>query len=105
MNDDSSFLRYIENTRDCKIAALDDAVSKGIFRAKSDRLDSRKLITLAVACVFVLAMCFTVNMNLFETLAERYYRAWHYTMPGTAEALDYYVKDITINAQKYFGGL
>jgi len=104
MNDDS-FLRHIENTRDCKMAALDEAVSKGIFRAKSDRLDSRKLIMLGAACVFVLAMCFTVNLNLFETLAEKYYRNWNYMMPGAAEALDGYIKDIAINAQKYFGGL
>jgi len=104
MNNDS-FLRHIENNRDCNKAALDEAVSKGLFRARNDRLDSRKLIMLGAVCAFVLAMCFTVNLNLFETLAENYCRNWHYMMPGTAEALDGYIKDIAINAQKYLGGL
>ena len=99
------FFRHIENTRDCKTALLDEAVTRGIFRAKRDKLDTRKLIMLGAACAFVLAMCFAANLNLFETLAETYYQNWHHTMPGAAEALDSYIKDIAVNAQKYFGGL
>ena len=87
----------------CNISALDYAVSRGIFKAKNSRLDSKKFIQLGAACVFVFAMFFTVNLNLFETLAETYYRNWHYIMPETAEALDGYINDLIINAKKHFG--
>jgi len=104
MNSDS-FLRHIENTRDCNKAALDEAVTQGIFRAKSNRLDSGKLIMLGAACVFVVAMCFTVNMNLFDALTEKYFQSRNHMMPGASQALDGYIKDIAVNAKKYFGGM
>ena len=100
-----SFFRYIENTRDCKTAILDDAVTKGIFKAKRDVLDMRKMIMFGAACLFVLAMCFTVNMDIFQTLTERYFRNWHYTMPGASDALNNYIENMIINAEKNFGGL
>ena len=103
MNKDT-FLQYIENNRDCDPALLDSAVDKGLFKAKSERLDTGKLIKLAAACVFTFAMCFVVNLKPFESLTERYYRNWQNTMPGTAEALDEYINSITYVLDKYLGG-
>ena len=103
MNKDS-FMQYIENTRNCDTALLDTAVKKGLSRAKSDRLDTGKIIKLAAACVFTMAMCFAVNLNPFEPLTERYYRNWQHTMPGTAEALEGYINDIANNLKRYLGG-
>ena len=103
MNDDA-FLRHIESSRDCDQALLDNAVNKGLSRAKSERLDSGKLLRLAVACVFTLVICFTITLNPFESLTERYYQNWHKSMPGTAEALDGYINSIAHVFDKYLGG-
>lgn len=48
MNKDS-FLRYIENDRDCEQDRLDTAVNRGLHRAKNDRLDSKNVY--ACRCV------------------------------------------------------
>ena len=103
MNKDS-FMQYIENTRDCDTTLLDTAVKTGLSRAKSDTLDSGKLLRLAAACVFTLAICFTVTLNPFESLTERYYQNWQKSMPGTAEALDEYINSIAYVLEKYLGG-
>ena len=103
MNKDS-FLWHVKSNRDCDTTLLDNAVNKGLSRAKSDTLDSGKLLRLAAACVFTLAICFMVTLNPFESLTERYYQNWQKSMPGTAEALDGYINDITYVLEKYLGG-
>jgi hypothetical protein len=99
----NSFLKHIENTRDCGMDALDQAVKKGMNRAKNDRLDPGKLFKLAAACVFTLAMCFTVNLRPFDSLAETYFRNWNNMMPGAAYVLDGFM-DIADSFYKYLGG-
>ena len=103
MNEDL-FLRYVENDCDCKQNRLDIAVNRGINRAKNDRFDTKKLLMLAAAGVFSFASCFTVNLKPFVIVAEEYCRNWNKTMPGNAEVLDGYIKDITVNVNKYLGG-
>ena len=105
MMTNDSFLRHINKNRDCNNALLDNAVSKGLSRAKSERLDSRKLLQLAAACVFTVALCFAVNLKPFESLTEKYRQNWIETMPGTAEALDGYINAIANSLEKYLGGV
>ena len=103
MNRDS-FLRHIENSRDCEQDRLDMAVNRGLRRAKSDRFDTKKLLMLAAASVFTFAMCFTVNLPPFKMAVDEYYRNWNKIPPGSAEVLDGYIKDIADNVMKYLGG-
>lgn len=103
MNMDS-FSRFVENTRACDPAKLDAAVNKGFRKAKNSVFDSGKLFALAAACVFTLAVCFTVNLEPFESAVEKYHRGWNVRIPGGAEVLDGYAKDIAVNFKSYLGG-
>ena len=103
MNKDS-FLRHIESDRDCEKDRLDEAVKKGLSRAKGERFDSRKFLALAAACVFTLVMCFTVNLRPFRTAVDEYYRNWDKIPPGSVEALDGYITEISANVRRYLGG-
>jgi len=103
MNKDS-FLRYIENDRDCEQDRLDTAVNRGLHRAKNDRLDSKKMFMLAAACVFTFAMCITVNLKPLKMAVEGYYLNWNKTMSGSMEILDGYINDIAGNLKKNLGG-
>ena len=103
MNKDS-FLWHVKSNRDCDTTLLDNAVNKGLSRAKSERLDSGKLLKLAAACVFTLAMCFAATLKPFESLTEMYYQNWQKTMPGTVGALDDYINSIAYVLDKYLGG-
>lgn len=98
------FLRYVENTRDCEQYRLDMAVNRGLCRAKNDRFDSKKMFVLAAACVFSFVSCVIVNLRPVKLAVELYYRNWHTAMPGSAEMLDGYVKDLAGNFRKYSGG-
>jgi hypothetical protein len=103
MNNES-FLSYIENTRDCEESKLDAAMKKGLYKAKNDRTDFRKLLALAAAGVFTLAICFSVNLMPVKLAAEEYYKKRSAMMPGSSEALEGYIKDITETIEKYLGG-
>ena len=103
MNKDS-FLRYIENTRDCEPNRLNIAVDKGLYRAINDRFDYKKLFMLAGASVFSFVMCFTVNLMPLATVIEEFYQNRQKTMPGSSEMLNSYIKDIAGNLEKYLGG-
>jgi hypothetical protein len=103
MNKDS-FLRYIENNRECEQDRLDIAVNKGLQRVKNDRLDSKKMLMLAAACVFTFAMCITVNLKPLKMAVECYYLNWNKTMLGSTEILDGYISNIASNLKKNLGG-
>jgi hypothetical protein len=98
------FLRHVENSRDCDQERLDTAVNRGLRRAKNDKFDTKKLFMLAAAGIFTFAMCITINIMPFSTVVERYYRNREKTMPGSSEMLNTYIKDITVNLEKYLGG-
>jgi hypothetical protein len=100
-----SFLAYVENTRDCDETRLNAAVSKGLRKAKNDRTDFRKLLMLAAASVFTLVMCFAVNLRPIKSAAEKYYQSRSAMMPGSAEVLEGYIKDITDTIERYLGGM
>ena len=98
------FLKRIENSRDCNQDQLDAAVNRGLHRAKNDRIDTKKLFMLAAASVFTFTVCITINIMPFSTIVERYYQNREKTMPGSSEMLNSYIKDITVNIEKYLGG-
>jgi hypothetical protein len=98
------FLRCIESSRDCDPERLDAAVNRGLRRAKNDRLDTKKIFMLAAASVFTFAICIAINIMPFPTAVERYYRNREKSMPGSSEMLNCYIKDITVNLEKYLGG-
>jgi hypothetical protein len=103
MNKDS-FIQYVENDRDCDKDLLDKAVKKGLARAKSERFDSRKLLTLAAASVFALVMCFTVNLRPLKTAVDEYYRNWDTIPLGSVEIVEGYIKELADNVKQYLGG-
>jgi len=103
MNKDS-FLRYIENDRDCKQDRLDIAVNRGLQKAKNDRFDTKKLFMLAAASVFTFAICININLMPISTVVERYYESRQKIMPGSSEMLNGYIKDMVSNLEKYLGG-
>jgi hypothetical protein len=98
------FLKCIENNRDCNQEWLDAAVNRGLRRAKNDRIDPKKIFILAAACVFTFMICITINLMPVSTVVERYYRNRQKIMPGSSEVLSGYIKDITVNLEKYLGG-
>ena len=98
------FLGHIENSRDCDQNLLDGAVNRGLRRAKNDRFDAKKIFMLAAAGIFTCAICIAINLMPFSTAVERYYRNRQKIMPGSSEVLDGYIKDITVNLEKYLGG-
>jgi hypothetical protein len=99
-----SFLSYVENTRDCEETKLDVAVNKGLRKAKNDRTDFRKVLMLAAACVFTIAMCFSVNLRPIRSVAEGYYRNRSAIMSDSSELLDGYIKNIADTILFYLGG-
>jgi len=103
MNKDE-FLRCIENSRDCNQEQLDIAVNRGLRRAKNDGVDAKKICMLAAASVFTFALCITINLMPLSTAVENYYRNRQKAMPGSSEMLHGYIKDITVNLEKYLGG-
>ena len=98
------FLRCIGNSRDCDQDRLDAAVKRGLRRARNDRFDTKKLFMLAAASVFMFAICITIHLMPFSTVVERYYQNRQKIMPGSSEVLNGYIKDITVNLEKYLGG-
>jgi hypothetical protein len=100
----NEFLRRIESSRDCEQGRLDEAVKKGLARAKSERFDSRKLLMLAAASVFTLIMCFTVNLRPVKAAADEYYRNWNTIPPGSVEVLDGYLRELAVDVKRYLGG-
>jgi len=98
------FLRCIENSRDCDRERLDAAVNRGLRRANNDRFDAKKLCMLAAASVFTFTVCIVIHIIPFSTVIERYYRTRQKIMPRSSEVLNGYIKDITVNLEKYFGG-
>ena len=103
MNKDS-FIQYVENDRDCEQNRMDGAVNKGLARAKSDKLDSKKLLMLAAAGVLTVILCFTVNLRPVKMAVQDYYRNWDKMPPGSVEVLDGYIKELAINVKRYLGG-
>ncbi len=102
MNKDA-FLHCIENSRDCNQFKLDAAINSGIYKAKSNKLDSRKFLMLAAACVCTFVMCITISLNPFKTATESYYQTRNKAIPVSAEVLDGYIHDIAINVMRFIG--
>jgi len=98
------FLKHIENNRDCNQEQLDTAVNRGLRRAQNDRVDTKKLCMLAAAGVFTFAICIAINLMPVSTIVEMYYHNRQKIMPGSSEVLSGYIKDITVNFEKYLGG-
>jgi len=98
------FLQLVENNCDSKQDRLDIAINKGLQRARNDRVDTRKILTLAVAFVLTFSMCFTVNTRPLKMAVEGYYLNWNKTMSGNIEILDSYLVNITSNIKKHLGG-
>ena len=103
MNKDS-FLRYLETDRDCEQDRLEIAVNRGFKRAVNDRIDTKKILMLAVAFVLTFAMCFTVSIRPVKTAVEDYYLNWNKSMSGNIKILDGYIVNITDSIQKHLGG-
>ena len=103
MNKDS-FLSYVENTRDCDKTRLDEAVNKGLHKAKNDRTDFRKVFMLAAACVFTVVMCFTVNLLPIRSAIGEYYRSRPTMMSDSSEMLGGFINNIADTILFYLGG-
>ncbi|MDR2924338.1 MAG: hypothetical protein LBU85_13505 [Treponema sp.] len=102
MNKDS-FLRFVADSRDCGQTRLDTAINRGLRMARNDRFDFKKIVKLAAACVFTFLMCITVNLSPFKAAADEYYQNRYKAMPGSAEALEGYMKDIAESLRKIIG--
>jgi hypothetical protein len=104
MKNRESFVQYVERTRDCGAGLIDIAVQKGIHRAKSDRLDPRKLYRLAVACAVTAVLCLAVNLTPVKAAAEGLLRANSLVTHSGAVALQGRLNDAANTMHKYLGG-
>jgi len=98
------FLQLVESDCKCNQDCLEIAVNRGFKRAVDDRVDTKKILKLAVAFVLTFAMCFTVNTKPLKLAVEGYYLNWNKTMSGNIEILDSYLVNITNNIEKHLGG-
>jgi hypothetical protein len=98
------FLQLIESDCNCNQDCLEIAVNRGYKRALDDRVDIKKILTLAVAFVLTFSMCFTVNTQPLKTAVDNYYLNWNKTMSGNIEILDDYLVEKISNIKKHLGG-
>ena len=98
------FFKQIEENLDCDQVHLDMAVNRGLIRARNDRVDPKKLLKLAIACVFTVTMCFILTMEPFRMTAEAHYRNWNEAFPGSSEILAGYFDEIANNVLNILGG-
>jgi len=98
------FLQLVESDCNCNQDSLEIAVDRGFKRAVDDRVDTKKILTLAFAFVFTFAMCFTVNTRPLKMAVEGYYLNWNKTMLGNIEIFDSYLVEKTNNIKKHLGG-
>jgi len=98
------FLQLIENNCNCKHDCLDTAVNRGLQKAKNDRVDTKKMLTLAFAFVLTFSMCFIVNTKTLKMAVDDYYLNWNKTMSGNIEILDDYLIEKINNIKKHLGG-
>lgn len=83
---------------------LDIAVNKGLCKAKSDRLDLKKLFALTAACALTAALCFAVNLKPFNAAGDGYLKHRTLMIQGSAETFDSYIADIASNMNRLFLG-
>ena len=100
----NSFLRYVEIDCNCEQDRLDIAVNRGFKRAVDDKVDTKKILTLATAFVLTFLMCFTVNIRPVKMAVEGYYLNWNKSMSGNIKILDGYIVNITDSIQEHLGG-
>jgi len=98
------FLRHIEETRDCDEGSLDTAVKKGLYKAKNDRIDPKKMLRLAAACVITFTLCLTLNTEPFKIAAGEYNKQIKETMRGSSQVLAGYIDDLTGRILNLLGG-
>jgi len=98
------FLQLIESDCNCKQDSLNIAVNRGFKRAVDDRVDTKKILTLAVAFVLTFAMCFTVNTQPLKTAVDNYYLNWNKSKASNIEILDNYLVEKISNIKKHLGG-
>ena len=98
-----TFLQFIVNSRDCEQLLLDTAINKGLNEAKDNKLDFKKFLMLAAACVFTFVTCTSINLTPLKAAAEMYYRNRHKAMPGSAVVLDGYINDIASDFKRFIG--
>ena len=101
---EKEFKRYIEKTRDCDPALLDLAVRKGLYRGKNERLDYRKFLHLAAACVVTAILCLMLTSeSIGIALRGLTYENSLITQSGS-EALHKHLTDFTNNLSLLLGG-
>ena len=98
------FLQLIESDCNCNQDCLEIAVNRGFKRAVDDKVDIKKILTLAVAFVITFSMCFIVSIRPVKTAVEGYYLNWNKSMSGNIEIFDSYLVNITNNIEKHLGG-
>lgn len=99
-----AFKQYIEKTRDCDAAHLDLAIKKGLHRAKSEKLDYRKLVSLAAMCAATAVLCIALSLEPVKMAASDFRLRNSPVTQSTSEALVGYVNDMTHTLIKYLGG-
>ena len=105
---EKEFGRYIEKTRDCDPALLDIAVLKGVRRGRNERLDYRKFLHLAAACVVTAMLCVMltsqpVGIALGNALGGLTHESALITQSGS-EALHKHLTDFTNGLIILLGG-
>jgi len=98
------FLQLVDNNCDCKQESLDIAINRGLQRAKNDRVDAKKILSLTVAFVLTISLCFTVNLKPLKMVMEDYYLNWNKSMSDKIKILDGYIVNIASNIEKHLGG-
>ena len=98
------FLQLIESDCNCNQDCLEIAVNRGFKRAVDDKVDTKKILTLAFAFVITFSMCFIVSIRPVKTAVEGYYLNWNKSKASNIEILDDYLVEKISNIEKHLGG-
>lgn len=96
--------QYIENNRDCDVALLDKAVSKGLQRAKSERIEAARFIQFASTCAAAAALCFILDLEPVKVVVSELKPGSGLISEGNAEILHGYVNGVIHNLFNFLGG-
>ena len=98
------FKKYVENTRDCDTALLDNAVKKGLNQAKSNALDYKKLFNLAAASAATAVLCYVLNMEPVRSAVTGFMQNSNPMTESGSEALHGYLMNFAYTITNYLGG-
>ena len=102
--DKETFIKHINKIRNCDAALLDNAIQKGVYKARHDRVDPRNLLRLSAACLVTATLCVALNLAPIKAATQKFLSSNGLITPESAEVFADYVNGFTNSIIKHLGG-